>query len=252
MLLQRAKLPLIKPPKVLEVGVLLYTIQRSLASASVVLMALAPALLMKLPVAASTMLPLAWLLVIDAPASNVMLPLVNKVALSANATAPPTVMLPALLLPMVMPLKPSATTREPPPNNPDPSDSVPLPVPKPMLVPAVKGSMANAPVPAMRLVAAGSNRTVLARSVTAPLCVTESPNALVVAAPSITMPSLLAFRPAVPMRVKAPEADFTVEPPDTLIPSLLVPEPLLPPPVPVRVTVALPVPVMVEPDTSTP
>ena len=100
-------------------------------------MALAPALLMKLPVAASTMLPLAWLLVMEAPASSVMLPPVNKVALSVNVTAPPTLMFPAVLFPITMLLAPSVTRREPPLNRVAGNDSVPVPEPTPIDAPDV-------------------------------------------------------------------------------------------------------------------
>ena len=72
-----------------------------------------------------------------------MLPLVNNVVLSVNDNAPPTVILPAVLLPMMMLLKPSFTTE--PPNTLAATDKVPLPEPKPIVVPVVYGFKTNAP-----------------------------------------------------------------------------------------------------------
>ncbi len=132
----------------------------------------------------------------------------------------------------------------------DANDNVPVPVPKPMVVLAANGSIAKVPVPITWLVEA--NDKVLARNVMRPLCVVASPTVLAANDPLRSMPSLLPFKPAVPIRVRAPVAVFKTEPLPTNTPSLLVPEPLLPPPVPVMVRVALPVPVIVEPNISTP
>ena len=111
-------------------------------------MALDPALLMKLPAAANTKLPLAWLSVIVAPALSVMLPPVSNVALSVKVVAPLTAMLPAVLLPNTMLLNPSVTKREPPLNQALDKANVPeAPVPKPMVVPAVLGWSVSVPPP---------------------------------------------------------------------------------------------------------
>ena len=141
MLPQNARLPLLKSPlatvpNCAVLGSALYTIQRSSEPASVVLSAAEPALLMKLPAAANTKLPLAWLLVTEDDALMVMLPLVSKVTLSTNALVPPTVMLPASDAPNTMPLKPSLKT-ELPLNQLEVNATVPDPEPRPMLAPVV-------------------------------------------------------------------------------------------------------------------
>ena len=73
-----------------------------------------------------------------APAASVMLAPDNKVTLSVNVLAPPTLILPVVLLPMMMLLAPSETRRVAPLNNVAGRDKVPLPVPMPIVAPEVK------------------------------------------------------------------------------------------------------------------
>ena len=110
-----------------------------------VVMALAPALFTKLPVAANTMLPAAWLLVMVAPALRVMLPPVSSVVLSTNALVPPTVMAPASAAPNTMSLKPFLNT-EVPVNKLFGNNKVPAPEPMPMLAPTVEGRIDKMPL----------------------------------------------------------------------------------------------------------
>ena len=113
---------------------------------------------------------------------SVRLPPVSKVTLSVNVLAPPTVMSPAVPLPMVMRLNPSPKTREVPLNKPAASDKVPLPVPTPIEVFAVNGSTAKVPVPSTRLVLVELKSMLLARKVIPPVCVLAWPKVLVVPA----------------------------------------------------------------------
>ena len=73
-----------------------------------------------------------------APALSVMLLPVSNVTLSVNVLAPPTVMAPASDAPNTIELKPSLNT-DVPVNKLVGKDTVPLPVPTPMVVPAVDG-----------------------------------------------------------------------------------------------------------------
>ena len=110
-----------------------------------VLSAAEPALLMKLPVAAATTWPLAWLLETDDAALRVMLPPDSKVTLSTNALVPPTVMWPASAAPNTMPLNPFLNT-ELPVNKLFGKDKVPAPEPTPMVAPTVEGFMDKMPL----------------------------------------------------------------------------------------------------------
>ena len=110
-----------------------------------VLSAAEPALLMKLPVAAATTWPLAWLLETDDDALRVMFPPVTKATLSVNELAPPTVMAPASDAPKMIELKPSLKT-DVPVNKLVGKDTVPLPVPTPMEVAAVDGRTVKMPL----------------------------------------------------------------------------------------------------------
>ena len=67
-----------------------------------------------------------------------MLPPVTKATLSVKVLAPPTVMAPASDAPKTIELKPSLNT-DVPVNKLVGKDTVPLPVPTPMEVPAVDG-----------------------------------------------------------------------------------------------------------------
>ncbi len=71
-----------------------------------------------------------------APELSVMLPPVSNVTLSTKLLAPPTVMLPALLAPMTMLLKPSLNT-DVPLNQLLATFHAPDPVPMPIVVLAV-------------------------------------------------------------------------------------------------------------------
>ncbi len=82
-----------------------------------------------------------------APEAKVRLPPVTIDTLSTKLLAPPTVRLPALLLPKMMLLKPSLNT-EVPLNKLLAKLSVPAPEPMPMVVPLVSGSIVKEPVPA--------------------------------------------------------------------------------------------------------
>ena len=110
--------------------------------------AVEPALFMKLPEAARIMSLPGPLLVIEEPAFRVMLPLVSKVTLSVKVLAPVTAMSPEVLFPKTMLLKPSLTLRPAPLNHELAKFKVPVaPVPIPMLAPAVFGCNVNVPVP---------------------------------------------------------------------------------------------------------
>ena len=124
-------------------------IQRSVVPASVVATAFAPALLMKLPPAARTICPPACVLVIAVPALSVMLPPVRMVVLSANASPPPKVTLPAVALPIVMFAKPFLNTPVPLLNNVAGKDKVPAPPAMPMVVLLVAGRNVRLPDDAM-------------------------------------------------------------------------------------------------------
>jgi hypothetical protein len=70
---------------------------------------------------------------------------VTKAKLSVKVLAPPTVMAPASDAPNTIELKPSLKT-DVPVNKLDGKDTVPLPVPTPMEVPAVDGLTVNMPL----------------------------------------------------------------------------------------------------------
>ena len=74
-----------------------------------------------------------------------MFPPVTKATLSVKVLAPPTVMAPASDAPNTIELKPSLKT-DVPVNKLDGKDTVPLPVPTPMEVPAVDGLTVNMPL----------------------------------------------------------------------------------------------------------
>lgn len=80
-----------------------------------------------------------------APDASVMLLPVTKAKLSVKVLAPPTVMAPASDAPNTIELKPSLKT-DVPVNKLDGKDTVPLPVPTPMEVPAVDGLTVNMPL----------------------------------------------------------------------------------------------------------
>ena len=79
------------------------------------------------------------------PDASVMLLPVTKAKLSVKVLAPPTVMAPASDAPNTIELKPSLKT-DVPVNKLDGKDTVPLPVPTPMEVPAVDGLTVNMPL----------------------------------------------------------------------------------------------------------
>ena len=80
-----------------------------------------------------------------APELSVMLLPLSKVMLSVKVLAPPTVMAPASDAPNTIELKPSLKT-DVPVNKLVGKDTVPLPVPTPMEVPAVDGLTVNIPL----------------------------------------------------------------------------------------------------------
>ena len=80
-----------------------------------------------------------------APELSVMFPPVTKATLSVKVLAPPTVMAPASDAPKTIELKPSLKT-DVPVNKLVGKDTVPLPVPTPMEVPAVDGLTVNMPL----------------------------------------------------------------------------------------------------------
>ena len=81
----------------------------------------------------------------EAPEFSVMFPPVTKATLSVKGFAPPTVIAPASDAPNTIELKPSLKT-DVPVNKLDGKDTVPLPVPTPMEVPAVDGLTVNMPL----------------------------------------------------------------------------------------------------------
>ena len=99
-----------------------------------------------------------------------MLPPVSSVVLSLKSTAPPTVTLPAVLLPITMLLAPFVTSLLPPLNKLAGNDNVPVPEPKPMDEPLVKGSKVTTPVVVKVFVPLKLSASLV--SVTAPLCPT--------------------------------------------------------------------------------
>ena len=93
-------------------------------------------LLIKLPPAASTSVPEACELLTEPPEFSVILPLLSNVALSTKENAPPTVIAPAFAAPIVMLPKPFLNTDDPL-NRLEARVQLPLPLPRPIVVPAV-------------------------------------------------------------------------------------------------------------------
>ncbi|CAM8632747.1 hypothetical protein MCEGEM3_01987 [Oxalobacteraceae bacterium] len=104
---------------------------------------------MKLPPAARTICPPDCVLVIAVPALSVMLPPVRMVVLSVNASPPPKVTLPEVVLPIVICEKPFLTTPVPLLNNVAGKDKVPAPPAMPMVVLFVAGRNVRLPDDAM-------------------------------------------------------------------------------------------------------